>query len=59
MRALVVAAEAEIPQAVAEALRNGNLGYMDYLNLENKKADTKMRESIGNMQMEMKATPVK
>ena len=59
MRATVVAAEAEIPQAVAEALRNGNLGYMDYLNLENKKADTKMRDKIGNMQMEMSMTPVK
>jgi len=59
MRAKVVAAEAEIPQAVAHALRSGNLGYMDYLNLENKKADTKMRESIGSMQIDVTATPVK
>ena len=59
MRATVVAAEAEVPQAVAEALRSGNLGYMDYLNLENKKADTKMRDKIGNMQMEVSMTPVK
>jgi len=46
MRAKVVAAEAEVPQAISEALRSGNLGYMDYLNLENKKADTKMRDGI-------------
>jgi len=59
MRAKVVAAEAEVPQAVAHALRNGNLGYVDYLNLENKKADTMMREKIGNMQIEMSAKPVK
>jgi len=59
MRALVVAAEAEIPQAVAHALREGNLGYMDFLNLENKKADTKMRENLGNAHMEMSVKPVK
>ena len=58
MRAKVVAAEAEVPLAVAEALRNGNLGYMDYLNLENKKADTKMRENFGSAKIEMSATPV-
>jgi len=59
MRAKVVAAEAEIPQAVAEALRKGNLGYMDYLNLENKKADTTMRENLGTAHMEMSIKPVK
>lgn len=46
MRALFVEAEAKIPIAIAEALRNGNLGYMDYLKLKNIQADTKMRESI-------------
>ena len=59
MRAMVVAAEAEIPHAIADALLNGNLGYMDYLNLENKKADTKMRENFGNAHVEMSARPVK
>jgi len=46
-RARVVAAEAEIPKAMAEAFRNGNLGVMDYYNLRNIQADTRMRESIG------------
>jgi len=59
MRAKVVAAEAEIPQAVAQALREGNLGYMDFLNLENKKADTKMRENLASAHMEMTVKPVK
>jgi len=57
MKAKVVEAEAEVPQAIAEALRSGNLGYMDYLNLENKKADTKMRDKIGSMEMEFSAKP--
>ncbi len=48
MRAKVVAAEAEIPLAMAEAFRNGNLGIMDYYRMQNLKADTEMRETIGN-----------
>ena len=59
MKAKVVEAEAELPQAISEALRSGNLGYMDFLNLENKKADTKMRENIGSMQVEFSAKPTK
>ena len=59
MRAKVVEAEAEVPMALSEALRNGKLGYMDYVNLENKKADTKMRENIGNMQVDVSARPAK
>ena len=59
MRSKVVESEAEVPLALSEALRGGKLGYMDYLNLENKKADTKMRESIGNMQVEVSAKPAK
>ena len=58
MKARVVESEAEVPKAMAEALRSGKLGYMDYLNLENKKADTKMRGNIGNMQVEVSAKPV-
>jgi uncharacterized protein YqfA (UPF0365 family) len=46
-RANLVAAEAEIPKAMAEAFRSGNLGVMDYYNLRNIEADTRMRDSIG------------
>jgi uncharacterized protein YqfA (UPF0365 family) len=46
-RAKVVAAEAEIPLAIAEAFRTGKLGVMDYYNMRNIQADTKMRESLG------------
>ena len=46
-RANLVAAEAEIPKAMAEAFRSGNLGVMDYYNLRNIEADTQMRTAIG------------
>ena len=46
MRAKVIEAEAQIPQAMAEAFRSGNLGIMDYYKLKNIQADTDMRESI-------------
>jgi uncharacterized protein YqfA (UPF0365 family) len=46
-KARVVAAEAEVPLAMAEAFRAGNLGVMDYIQLKNIEADTKMRDSIG------------
>ena len=46
-RANLVAAEAEIPKAMAEAFRQGNLGIMDYYNLRNIEADTEMRTAIG------------
>ncbi len=46
-RAKVIMAEAEVPLALADAFRNGNLGVMDYYRLQNIKADTQMRESIG------------
>ena len=47
-RAKVVEAESEIPLAIAQAFKEGNLGVMDYYNLQNIKADTKMRQSISN-----------
>lgn len=47
MRAKVVQAEAQIPEAIAQAFREGNLGVMDYYKLNNIKADTEMRSSIG------------
>ena len=46
-RAKVVLAEAEVPKAVAQAFREGNLGIMDYYSLRNVQADTDMRRSIG------------
>src|SRR5579884_3692595 len=48
MRAKVVEAEAQIPEAIAEAFRSGNLGVMDYYKLNNVKADTEMRGAIGS-----------
>jgi uncharacterized protein YqfA (UPF0365 family) len=45
-RARVVEAEAEIPKAISEAFRSGNLGVMDYYNLRNIQADTQMRDAI-------------
>lgn len=46
MRAKLVEAESQVPAAMAEALRAGNIGVMDYYNLRNVAADTEMRESI-------------
>ncbi|PRY55081.1 uncharacterized protein YqfA (UPF0365 family) [Arcticibacter pallidicorallinus] len=45
-RAKVIEAEAQLPLAMAEAFRSGNLGIMDYYKMENLKSDTDMRESI-------------
>lgn len=49
MKAEVIKAEAEIPRAMAKALAEGHLGVMDYYNMQNVIADTKMRENIGNV----------
>ncbi|NLI61462.1 MAG: UPF0365 family protein, partial [Clostridiales bacterium] len=49
MRAKVVEAEAEIPQAISAAFREGKLGVMDYYNMQNVISDTKMRESISGV----------
>jgi uncharacterized protein YqfA (UPF0365 family) len=46
MRARVVEAEAQIPMALAESFRSGNLGIMDYYRMQNVQADTQMRESV-------------
>lgn len=46
-RAKVVEAEAQIPLAMAESFRSGNLGIMDYYRMRNIQADTQMREGIG------------
>ncbi len=47
-RALVVLAEAEVPKAMAEAFRSGNMGIMDYYRMNNINADTSMRKSIAD-----------
>lgn len=46
-RAKVIEAEAQLPLAMAEAFRSGNMGIMDYYKMQNLKSDTEMRESIG------------
>ena len=48
MRARVVEAEAEVPRAMAEAFRAGNLGIMDYYRMQNLQADTAMRAEIAH-----------
>ena len=45
-RAIVIQAEAEVPKAMAEAFRTGNLGIMDYYRMKNIQADTAMRDNI-------------
>ena len=47
-RAIVVLAEAEVPKAMAEAFRSGNMGIMDYYRMKNIQADTNMRSSLGD-----------
>jgi uncharacterized protein YqfA (UPF0365 family) len=49
MRAKVVESESQVPLAMAEALRNGKLGVMDYMNLKNIESDTQMRSSLGKV----------
>lgn len=49
MRAKVVEAEAAVPEAMAQALREGKLGVMDYYNMQNIFADTRMRDSISKL----------
>jgi len=57
MRARVVEAEAEVPRAMAEAFRQGNLGIMDYYRMKNVQADTTMREAIAKGEPEPPASP--
>ncbi|WP_042350061.1 flotillin-like protein FloA [Bacillus massiliigorillae] len=49
MKAKVVEAESQVPLAMAEALKEGNLGVMDYMNIQNLNADTDMRGSISKL----------
>ena len=48
-RAKVIEAESQIPLAMAEAFRNGNLGVMDYYKMQNVVSDTKMRDGIAGV----------
>lgn len=48
MQAKVTEAQAEVPLAIAEAFRSGNLGLMDYYNMNNVQADSRMRDSISS-----------
>jgi uncharacterized protein YqfA (UPF0365 family) len=48
MRARVVEAEADVPSAMAQAFRSGNLGIMDYYRMKNVQADTEMRGAIAS-----------
>ncbi len=49
MKAQLVSAESEVPKAISVAFRNGNIGVMDYYRMQNMKADTAMRNSIGDL----------
>jgi len=57
MRSKVVEAEAQVPLAIAEALKTGNMGVMDYLGIQNKMADTKMREGLAGIKVNMVNAP--
>ena len=46
MQAVLIAAEAEVPKAMAEAIKNGKMGVMDYYKIQNLNADTTMRKAI-------------
>ena len=46
MKALVLSAEAEVPKAMASAIKEGKFGVMDYYKLQNLNSDTAMRNSI-------------
>lgn len=54
MRSRVVEAEAQVPLAMAEAFRSGNLGIMDYYRMKNMQADTAMRDSIAGGETDKK-----
>ncbi len=57
MRAKVVEAEAQVPLAMADALRSGKMGVMDYYQMKNTMADTEMRESIAKASAPQSTTP--
>jgi uncharacterized protein YqfA (UPF0365 family) len=58
MRARVVEAEAQVPLAIAEAFRKGNLGVMDYVRYRNVESDTQMRSAISKSGDSGDQTPI-
>ena len=48
-KAKLIDAEAQVPQAIAEAFRNGNLGVFDYYKMKNLQADTEMRQTLATV----------
>lgn len=56
-RAQVVLAEAKVPEAIAQSFRTKKIGLIDYYELKNIQADTKMRDSIGTPEREVTPTP--
>ncbi len=57
MRSKVIEAEAEVPKAMAQAFRDGNLGIMDYYRMQNIQSDTDMRQSISDIDENEKKGP--
>ncbi|TXJ15832.1 UPF0365 family protein [Brachyspira aalborgi] len=57
MKAKVVEAESQLPLAIAEALKKGNIGVLDYYNMKNIMADTEMRYSISGLDSSSKDNP--
>ena len=57
MRAKLIEAEAEVPLAMADAFRQGNMGIMDYYRMRNIQADTDMRDSISDQTKETDSDP--
>ncbi len=54
MLAKVVAAEVQVPLAMAEAFKSGNLGAVDYSKMQNISADTRMRDQIAALESDPK-----
>lgn len=48
MQAKVTEAQSKVPLAIAEALKSGNIGVLDYYNMKNVESDTAMRQSISD-----------
>ena len=55
--AIKIAAEAEVPKAMANAFKDGKLGVMDYYRMQNVVADTDMRKSIAGTDDTTKKKP--
>ena len=56
-RAKVIVAQSEVPHAMAEAFKAGNLGVMDYYNMMNVQSDTEMRKAVSEVGKDRKHIP--